>query len=115
MTPVFPLDAGRDPTARAYGWSDLASAVRAASDGAGSRPWVAANRYQDAAELAFGIGSVDGTADPVITALTGYFGLVEQGGLVDMRRGATRLTTRRLWLLRDWNGAWPSPGRIDSL
>jgi hypothetical protein len=55
LTPVFPVDPGRDPTARAYGWSDLASAVRAASSGAGSRPWVAANRDQDAAELAFNL------------------------------------------------------------
>jgi len=154
LTPVFPVDPGRDPTARAYGWSALASAVRAASDGAGRRPWLAANRYQDAAELAFNLPErpvvfsfnfggrdnqyrywsgfpdraragddlllvladrPDGAADPAITALTGCFGSVEQGGLVEMRRGGTRVTTRRLWLLRDWNGAWPSPGRIDSL
>ena len=49
-----------------------------------------------------------GAADPAITALTGYFGSVEWAGLVEMRRGASRVTTRRLWMLRDWNGGWPS-------
>jgi 4-amino-4-deoxy-L-arabinose transferase-like glycosyltransferase len=149
LSPVFPLDAGRDPTARAYGWSDLAVAVHGAAVGAVRRPWVAANRYQDAAELAFNLPEQpevfsvnfggrdnqyrywpgfpdrarvgddlllvladrpDGAADPVITALTGYFGSVEQGVVVDMRRGMTRVSTRRLWLLRNWKGAWQSSG-----
>lgn len=58
--PLLPLRA--DPIARAYGWDDLATAVAtdrtADSTGRamlplGARVWLAADRYQDAAELAF--------------------------------------------------------------
>lgn len=55
--PLLPLTPPRDPVARAYGWDALARAVEAARrdpflDGAPAR-WVAANRYQEAGELAF--------------------------------------------------------------
>jgi hypothetical protein len=57
LTPVLPLDATRDPVARAYGWANVADATRrvAAEPPAGDtgKTWVAANRYQDAAELAY--------------------------------------------------------------
>lgn len=55
--PVLPLAPRRDPIARAYGWDTAASAVHTARrdpflDGSVDI-WVAANRYQDAAALAF--------------------------------------------------------------
>jgi 4-amino-4-deoxy-L-arabinose transferase-like glycosyltransferase len=48
LHPVLPLRATADPTAQAFGWDELARAIEA-------RPatWVAADRYQDAAELAW--------------------------------------------------------------
>ena len=57
--PVLPLAPRKDPIARAHGWATLASAVHAATsdnflDGTADR-WVAADRYQDASELAFHI------------------------------------------------------------
>jgi len=55
VTPVFPLPARRDPTARAYGWSGLAAAVDSSAHLNARRPLIAANRYQDAAELAFSL------------------------------------------------------------
>jgi 4-amino-4-deoxy-L-arabinose transferase-like glycosyltransferase len=54
--PMAPLPPRRDPIARAYGWTTLAAAVNAARHDAflGDRKqWVAADRYQDASELAF--------------------------------------------------------------
>lgn len=57
FVPVLPVPARRDPAARASGWQDLARAVhevRAAHLPMSSyRAWVAADRYQDASELAF--------------------------------------------------------------
>ena len=55
VIPVFPLPARRDPTARAHGWSGLAAAVDSAVRVSTRRPLIAANRYQDAAELAFNL------------------------------------------------------------
>ncbi len=48
LHPLLPLRAARDPSAQAFGWDELAHAVEV-------RPatWVAADRYQDAAELAW--------------------------------------------------------------
>ncbi|MBU6367749.1 MAG: hypothetical protein KJT01_16155, partial [Gemmatimonadetes bacterium] len=55
--PLLPLTPRRDPVARAHGWEALARAVqRARQDpflGGGVPPVVAANRYQEAAQLAF--------------------------------------------------------------
>ena len=56
-SPVFPIPPNKDPIGRAYGWDTLALAVnRARQDpflsATGTR-WVAAERYQDASELAF--------------------------------------------------------------
>ena len=63
IVPVLPLRAARDPAARASGWSELAQRVsshRATIDAASTQPsasathsWIAANRYQEASELAF--------------------------------------------------------------
>lgn len=57
FTPVLPLPPRRDPIARAHGWTTLAAAVDHARtdrflDGTVDR-FVAADRYQDASELAF--------------------------------------------------------------
>ena len=56
-TPILPIPPRKDPIARAHGWETLAAAVERSrqSDfltGTVDR-WVAADRYQDAAELAF--------------------------------------------------------------
>lgn len=57
FTPVLPVPARRDPVARAHGWDVLASAVNRTYGprlGISSyRTWVAADRYQEASELAF--------------------------------------------------------------
>ena len=57
FTPILPVPARRDPAARAHGWEDLARVVdrihaprRPISS---YRTWVAADRYQEASELAF--------------------------------------------------------------
>ncbi len=55
--PLLPLAPRKDPMARAHGWDTLAAAVEAARqdpffDGT-TRRWVAADRYQDASEMAF--------------------------------------------------------------
>jgi 4-amino-4-deoxy-L-arabinose transferase-like glycosyltransferase len=57
VTPILPLAPRKDPIARAHGWRTLADSVQAARqdpflDGTVDR-WVAADRYQDASELAF--------------------------------------------------------------
>ena len=145
VTPVVPLAARRDPTSRAYGWADLATAVDSTLGSGQRRPWVAADRYQDAAELAFllpthpavfslNLGGRDNqyrywpgfrdsaqagddlllvladrsddVPEPVIAALAPLFTSVEKGERVEMRRGHAQVTSRRLWLLRDWRGAW---------
>lgn len=55
--PVLPLAPRKDPIARAHGWTTLARAVdsvrASAFPDAAVRTWVAADRYQDASELAF--------------------------------------------------------------
>ncbi len=57
FVPVLPVPARRDPAARASGWSDLAAAVHRWHGPrlpiSSYRTWVAADRYQDASELAF--------------------------------------------------------------
>ncbi|MCE2902955.1 MAG: glycosyltransferase family 39 protein [Gemmatimonas sp.] len=55
--PILPLAPRRDPIARAHGWTTLAAAVDRARrdpflDGTVDQ-WIAADRYQDASELAF--------------------------------------------------------------
>lgn len=52
--PLLPVAPRKDPMARGAGWDALAVAVAGAAAGAGDGGvWVAANRYQDAAQLAF--------------------------------------------------------------
>ena len=57
--PIAPIAPPKDPIARAYGWDTLADAVSAARSGAffagTGTQWVAAERYQDASELAFNV------------------------------------------------------------
>ncbi len=57
ITGVLRLPPRRDPVSRAYGWNDLAHAVERAQQTARgcSATWVAADRYQDASELAFNL------------------------------------------------------------
>ncbi|MEO7041407.1 MAG: glycosyltransferase family 39 protein [Gemmatimonadaceae bacterium] len=54
---VIPVSPRRDPISKAYGWSDLAMAVHTAATKAQgcSATWIAADRYQDASELAFNL------------------------------------------------------------
>jgi hypothetical protein len=52
---ILPLPPGKDPIARSAGWRDVAGAAHLAglrNDGPGIS-WFAADRYQDAAQLAF--------------------------------------------------------------
>ncbi len=49
IVPFLPLPARRDPTAQGAGWASLAREI----DGVRQGAWIATNRYQDAAELAF--------------------------------------------------------------
>jgi hypothetical protein len=55
--PVLPVPPRKDPMARGHGWDTLAESVRDATAAAGQAgsgtAWVAANRYQDASQLAF--------------------------------------------------------------
>ena len=54
---ILPLPPRKDPLARSAGWGDLATALDDAARRAGSTDratsWLAADRYQDASELAF--------------------------------------------------------------
>jgi 4-amino-4-deoxy-L-arabinose transferase-like glycosyltransferase len=60
LVPILPLRADRDQVAKAFGWDDVASAVERRSDFVRTRATIkmtdlhfAAERYQDASELAF--------------------------------------------------------------
>ncbi len=57
LRPLLPLAPARDPVARAFGWKDLAlatdSTARAARASTNANVWLGADRYQEAAELAF--------------------------------------------------------------
>lgn len=53
-TPILPVPARRDPVARSAGWPHLARVVQRELERPGpGRAWVAADRYQEASELAF--------------------------------------------------------------
>ena len=143
---ILPIPPRKDPVARSAGWRELGATVAAAvrTLGAGTRVWVAADRYQDAAELAFHLPNhpttfslnfagrsnqydlwpsfaerarpgddlvlvLDDTAGthPVVAKLTGYFRSVGRDTLVDLRSRHGLVSQRRLWILRQWTGAWP--------
>ena len=56
IVPFLPLPATRDPVSRAYGWRELARTVGSETErlqGEGRRVFIAANRYQDAALIAW--------------------------------------------------------------
>ena len=53
VVPIFPLPARRDQVSKAHGWSDLALVVERARRAVSPGIYLAANRYQDAASLAF--------------------------------------------------------------
>ncbi len=64
VVPVLPLPAPRDPIARSAGWAQLADSVAAARRilASDSVPvWIAADKYQDASELAFHLPQRPGT------------------------------------------------------
>ncbi|HXD47234.1 MAG TPA: glycosyltransferase family 39 protein [Gemmatimonadaceae bacterium] len=56
---------------------------------------------------------LDETAGPhaAVSALTPYFGGVVRGPVVELRRGAGVVATRRLWTLFGWRGGWPAASR----
>lgn len=60
-TRVIAVSPRRDPLSKAFGWNDLASSVHRAAQEAAARgctaTWIAADRYQDASELAFNLSS----------------------------------------------------------
>jgi hypothetical protein len=68
LVPILPLPARRDPVARAFGWDDVASRVKAARDSVGGRTFVGADRYQDVGELSY---HVAGRPNAVCVCLTG--------------------------------------------
>jgi hypothetical protein len=58
FVPFVPLPQRRDPIAKAYGWGQVAARVDRVRDGVANNGtcahvWIAADRYQDASELAF--------------------------------------------------------------
>jgi hypothetical protein len=56
LTPILPVPPRRDPIGRAFGWDAVASAADAAARAVNSdsaHTWLAGDRYQEAAELAF--------------------------------------------------------------
>ena len=53
IAPVLPIKPKADPVARGAGWDELAHAVAVERGDSSAGVWVAADRYQDAAELAF--------------------------------------------------------------
>lgn len=57
--PLAPVPPARDPIARAHGWATLAAAISTARSNeffsGASNQWVAADRYQDASEIAFNL------------------------------------------------------------
>ena len=59
VVPILPLPERRDPMGRAYGWDEVAARTRLTQQAVSavtSRPtWIAADRYQDASEVAFNI------------------------------------------------------------
>ena len=147
---ILPIPPRKDPIARAAGWSTLARAVadaksRVADDSARHRVWVAADRYQDAAELAFHLQShptvfslnfggrtnqyelwpsfadlahpgddlvvaLDESPGrhPIVDRLAPFFQVVMRDSLVDLANRRGVVTQRRLWVLHDWAGRWPT-------
>ena len=57
VVPILPVPPPRDPVARAFGWEDLAhhavADARVLTLSTSHRTWLGADRYQEAAELAF--------------------------------------------------------------
>jgi hypothetical protein len=51
----------------------------------------------------------DGTDTPgPVATLAPFFGSVNRGALVTMRRGTGEIGTRRVWVLTRWRGGWPA-------
>ena len=73
VVPVLPIPARKDPVAKAFGWDRVATRVVAARDSARRERtvFVAADRYQDASEIAFHLararGGAAGTAPDAAT------------------------------------------------
>jgi 4-amino-4-deoxy-L-arabinose transferase-like glycosyltransferase len=149
---VLPIPPRKDPLARSAGWRALAARAdqsrRVNSTSAMGRRWLGADRYQEAAELAFylpehpttfamnlsGRGNqydlwppfpelaqrgddlvlvVDETPDVhgTVARLTPFFAGVSRGDVVDLRNRRGVVSQRRVWMLRDWQGSWPTTDR----
>jgi 4-amino-4-deoxy-L-arabinose transferase-like glycosyltransferase len=107
--PWIPLPPRGDPIAQAYGWDELANAVvrdtvvDAVSTGVGTgRRWVGADRYQDAAELAFHL-----PGHPVVFSLN-LAGRPNQYDLWPTARDSMRLGDALTLVLSD-SPAQPAP------
>lgn len=50
---------------------------------------------------------------PAVERLTPYFDEVIRGGMVELKREADEppVSSRRIWMLRGWNGGWPADPR----
>jgi 4-amino-4-deoxy-L-arabinose transferase-like glycosyltransferase len=149
--PILPLRADRDQVAKGAGWAELATIIDRRRDMVNSRTSyrvtevsVAAERYQEASELAFHLpghprvyslnlvgrpnqydlwSTFPETAQQgaalmvlldeevnrpeVIRKLSCCF-RVYQGERVAQLRGTELVSQKRLWLLTDWSGEWPS-------
>ena len=79
FVPILPVPARRDPAARAWGWNDLAAEVGASYvprlSVSSYRTWVAADRYQDASELAFHLPDNPQTFSLNLGGRTNQYGL----------------------------------------
>lgn len=56
LKPIVPFPPPKDPIARAFGWREIAEAVGSAARQpmpSGARAWLAADRYQEASQIAF--------------------------------------------------------------
>ena len=80
MAPRLGLRAGRDPVSQAFGWAGVARDVEAAvrmagvaqpGDGSPRRTWLAADRYQDAAQLGWSLARSGDTLGVYATNLDG--------------------------------------------
>ncbi len=149
--PILPLPANRDQVAKGAGWEELAKFIDRRRDMVSTRTSYAvtevsfaAERYQEASELAFHLPghpkvyslnllgrpnqydlfpqfaetATPGAAlivlldeeinRPEVIRKLGCCFRVYQGERVAQLRGTELVSQKRLWLLTDWNGEWPS-------
>jgi dolichyl-phosphate-mannose-protein mannosyltransferase len=107
--PWLPLPRRSDPIAQAYGWEDLARAVTLTgreTDPPGRRIWLAADRYQDAAELAFHLAG-----HPTVFSLN-LGGRSNQYDLWPTARDSLRLGDGLTVVLDDVDGTPPPAAKL---